>query len=133
MEKTEKIILLGIVPYLVAVILTLLVLLYFRVPLSQKTDSEAVNGILTASAVIFAFSTFRLKKIGKLLEWVLFFNFLGQMFVLAVVGLVYFTQFLQYGYTTIEVMAWAEMSLMINLFGSIFNLIVGSILEKSRS
>jgi len=116
-----------LVCYIAGILIPAVLTLIVGKPFSEVVNPTIINGILTASAIIFGFSTFRF-KLRKPLHMILYLNFMAQAFFLAAVGLVYFLDFLKYGHTTVMTMLFAEISLLINLFSSVVNLWIGSYL-----
>lgn len=120
MPKSENFIYL----FFILAFLVALFLLFFVVFLWQTTivhgaevESEIVNGILTASSIIFGFQPafFKVPKRGKVrIFWISVF--LGEALVIGSVGYNYVNSVMSLGYLTTNTLLSAFFSLALNLF-----------------
>jgi len=123
LSKSEKFIyLFFVLAFLAAIFLLLFVVFSWDVTIFHVTEveSEIVNGILTASSIIFGFQSafFKVPRKGKVrIFWISVF--IGEALVIGSVGYNYVNSVMSLGYLTTNTLLSAFFSLALNLFNTV--------------
>ena len=99
---------------IIAIVISVVPIFAFNTPLAKEVDIEGVNGILTVSGIIIAFSSISFKdKITKRFDLLLLFSF--SIYILAAGGYLYYLDLIKVGYPTFCTLLMLASSLFINM------------------
>jgi len=88
---------------------------------TEEVEPEIANGILTASAVLFAFSIPKLEKKQKWERYMVIFIILGiELIFLIFAASSYLRDYINFRYTTVATLSSVTSSLMVNAFSFLF-------------
>jgi hypothetical protein len=101
--------------YLISIFLPISFVLIAHIPLDRQCDAAVINGIITASAILFGFSALRKWRIESIYDALSLIIFFFQILILVVTSFLYFVGYLTLSYPPLSVMVGATTSLLVNL------------------
>jgi hypothetical protein len=112
--ETIALLLTAVICYCLSILIPICLVLITGARLDREVDPEVVNGIITGSAIFFAFSTLygEKRKSFQVFPFVIFFV---QVLLLVVTCVVYFAGYLTLQYAPLSALLSAMISLLNNL------------------